>query len=806
MRKCRFLCVALVFALLIGLLPTTAMAADTHPNTYINTGNNRIDILGVARTQVGYRETGNNNTKYGQWYGLNYNPWCAMFISWCARSAGVPGYVLKNTALAYPSYEGFNVVHISGKDYTPLPGDLFFRYDQSQNEYTHVGLVYHVDGEYFYSIEGNSHNGDSENGNRVLCLKHKIEDYSFGLPYYPQAEALPAPVLHTEYTQYECGRDAIVTWNPVENAVSYHVTVYFNGDIIRSVNLGTETSYAIQNVDVGDYLISVSAKYADGREGFSQTGFDGIPAPKLTVTYNANGGKITPEYKYMVTRYDGINFRASYSTSSAKVGWLPTGTQLDIYQMVYYGGYTWGYTCYNGTYGWCALDYCQRVGFGLDSNAQIFQYPSYSTPNTWWYSGLNDSKTLLDPQSVGLSREYYDFMGWSTAADGSAAAFGKNGSAVTANEIAPNFDRQDMNVTLYALWQKIVESITIETLPVKTEYYAEETLDTTGMQLRVAYADGTEEVLGEGFTVTGFDSTVTGEQILTVAYGNKETNFKVTIDARISYTADDDGAVITAYHQGDGGVAIVPATIGGQPVTGIADNAFADCDKITAIVIPATVNRIGDNAFSGCSALTNVNYSGTQAQWDAIVIGSGNDALTGAVLTCDYIVLGDYTGDMKVDNNDVLYLLKYSLFPDLFPVTSPTDLNADGVVDNGDVLLLLKHSLFPDMFPLKPQSNEGAVDEPTDEPVDEPTDEPADDPTDEPADDPTDESADDPTDEPADDPTDEPADDPTDEPVNEPTDDSAGEPTGDTTKVTSGDITDLNIGDAVEPGDGNPTE
>jgi hypothetical protein len=39
--------------------------------------------LAKAETQIGYEEQPVNRTKYGRHYGLNGNPWCAMFVSWC---------------------------------------------------------------------------------------------------------------------------------------------------------------------------------------------------------------------------------------------------------------------------------------------------------------------------------------------------------------------------------------------------------------------------------------------------------------------------------------------------------------------------------------------------------------------------------------------------------------------------------------------------------------------------------------------------------------------------------------------------
>ena len=94
-RGFRILAAVLAAVLLVGLAapgitPTVSAAqavphVPTFENTYVNTGIQRLDILGVALTQMDYMEGNNNDTKYGTWYGLPYNPWCAMFITWCAR-------------------------------------------------------------------------------------------------------------------------------------------------------------------------------------------------------------------------------------------------------------------------------------------------------------------------------------------------------------------------------------------------------------------------------------------------------------------------------------------------------------------------------------------------------------------------------------------------------------------------------------------------------------------------------------------------------------------------------------------------
>ena len=67
-------------------------------------------------------------------------------------------------------------------------------------------------------------------------------------------------------------------------------------------------------------------------------------------------------------------------------------------------------------------------------------------------------------------------------------------------------------------------------------------------------------------------------------------------------------------------------------VTSIGDSAFRYCTSLTSIVIPAGVTSIGDKAFSYCSKLTDVYYTGTEAQWAKISIGSNNSYLTNATI------------------------------------------------------------------------------------------------------------------------------------------------------------------------------
>ena len=132
------------------------------------TGNYRADLVNVALTQVGYHEgsgvrqrhggdvySDGNWTEYGYFCGCDGYAWCAMFVSWCARQARIPGSLIQNSTVAR-SY-AFGLPFYYKEDYSPRTGDVVF-FAEKGHVWDHVGIVLSASEEWMYSLEGNARN------------------------------------------------------------------------------------------------------------------------------------------------------------------------------------------------------------------------------------------------------------------------------------------------------------------------------------------------------------------------------------------------------------------------------------------------------------------------------------------------------------------------------------------------------------------------------------------------------------------------------------------------------------------------
>ena len=118
----------------------------------------RERVLLIGKCYLGYHEGNNNDTKFGDWYGMPNQPWCAMFVSYCMAKAGVSQETVKKFASCTAGWNWFkNRGETRSNSFKPQRGDIiFFDWNPENGDgIDHVGLVDRVENNKVYTVEGN---------------------------------------------------------------------------------------------------------------------------------------------------------------------------------------------------------------------------------------------------------------------------------------------------------------------------------------------------------------------------------------------------------------------------------------------------------------------------------------------------------------------------------------------------------------------------------------------------------------------------------------------------------------------------
>ncbi|MEO7765835.1 MAG: peptidoglycan-binding protein [Ferruginibacter sp.] len=139
----------------------------------------RQSIIDKAASQNGTKESpaNSNKTIYGQWYGLNGEKWCAIFVSWVYDHAG--HHLEKvDTANGYQSCQsGFNFWKRKNRfTKEPQAGDIVLYDWTGDGHCDHTGIfVKWLDAAKtkFQSWEGNTAQGNDSDGGQVMLRERK---------------------------------------------------------------------------------------------------------------------------------------------------------------------------------------------------------------------------------------------------------------------------------------------------------------------------------------------------------------------------------------------------------------------------------------------------------------------------------------------------------------------------------------------------------------------------------------------------------------------------------------------------------
>ena len=126
-------------------------------------------LVSIAKSQAG-----NGPYKYRKWYygSEQYGvAWCAVFVSWCLAQAGVSQIKTDGAgcfAREYQTQGKWYESEYTSSSTTPKAGDIVTftwnyagRYPNQDRYYSdHVGIVYAVDRNYIYTVEGNAGNSN----------------------------------------------------------------------------------------------------------------------------------------------------------------------------------------------------------------------------------------------------------------------------------------------------------------------------------------------------------------------------------------------------------------------------------------------------------------------------------------------------------------------------------------------------------------------------------------------------------------------------------------------------------------------
>jgi hypothetical protein len=168
----------------------TAAASSVVPN------GDAQSFIDVAKSQLGTVEEYDNITPYGKFTGMDGEPWCASFVSWCMDQAfggdsakgkkALRGGYSAAVSTLWDQFKNAGAMTMS-----PQPGDVVIY----KNGTSHTGLVESVDGDNVTTIEGNTSggNGFERNGGMVAEKTFNINEKSqltgFGRPDWEGAAA-----------------------------------------------------------------------------------------------------------------------------------------------------------------------------------------------------------------------------------------------------------------------------------------------------------------------------------------------------------------------------------------------------------------------------------------------------------------------------------------------------------------------------------------------------------------------------------------------------------------------------------------
>lgn len=224
-------------------------------------------LVNKAKEFLGYTEGKNNDTIFGTWYGLPNQPWCAMFVSYCASDVGISQEIIKKFASCTAGFNWFKKKGQATREHImPQPGDIiFFIWNQGEETPDHVGIVEYVENGKVHTIEGNR-------SNKVQQFEYDLNNwqiYGYAQPSYTDSNEDTKidtfndgkincvfdiqEWLNSQY-RFNIAQDNIYgneTHKALVKALQIELNTQFNSGLIVDGIFGTKTKTACINVRKG---------------------------------------------------------------------------------------------------------------------------------------------------------------------------------------------------------------------------------------------------------------------------------------------------------------------------------------------------------------------------------------------------------------------------------------------------------------------------------------------------------------------------------------------------------------------------
>lgn len=424
----------------------------------------------------------------------------------------------------------------------------------------------------------------------------------------------------------------------IDSSTSTSTKTYYTGTYKVSatdglnIRSGAGTSYS--KLDAINYNTSITVTQVNGNWG--------------KITYDGVTGWICLDYTtYVSPLISSISVKTAPTKTSYFVGdtLSTSGLVLNVnYSNNTTGTVSSGFTCSNTTlssagtkaitvtYGGKTTTFNITVS-GIDlSGISIKTKPS----KTNYYTGetLNTSGLVLNLAynngTTGTATSGFTCSPSTLSASGTQTITVSYGGKTTAFTV---------NVTAVEL-----ESVSIKTVPTKTNYFVGNSLDTTGLVLNLNYNNGSTGTANSGFTCTPKTLNVAGKQTITVNYNGKTAHFDVNVSeitisdisinslpSKLNYyvgeTVETSGLVLNLVYS-DGSV-------------GTATGGF-DCT-------PETLTTAGNQTIT-------VSYGGKTTSYSVNV----SDVALSSISVKDMPVVTTYKVGDSLDINGLVIELKYN--------------------------------------------------------------------------------------------------------------------------------------------------